>query len=99
MSNAKKLLNYFDVRLNRFASEDSKFSMGFATNLLNEIKRSINSVDYANMQWIAALVVVFMKTKSFVAFLTLSVDADVKLRKIYEKIWDSTKINSSNSWP
>jgi hypothetical protein len=50
MSNTKKLLNYFDVKPIRLALEDFKFSMGFAKILINEIKRSINSVDKANMQ-------------------------------------------------
>jgi hypothetical protein len=33
-----------------FSPEDLKFSMGFAKNLLNEIKSCNNSVDLANMQ-------------------------------------------------
>jgi hypothetical protein len=41
----QKLLNYFDVCPIRFAPENFKFCMGFAKNLLNEIERSINSVD------------------------------------------------------
>jgi hypothetical protein len=38
-----------------------------------------------------------MKTKNVGPFITLSVDADVKNRKFYEKIWNNTKITPSNS--